>query len=66
MQITVIENQLERALKGLKRRLNKEGIFRELKRRRFYIKPSAKKKLKIKEALRKRKAAKRRARNIWS
>ena len=37
-------------MKVLKRQLNKEGLFRELKRRRFFVKPSIKKKLKIKEA----------------
>tara|TARA_B100001123_G_C14315658_1_gene633123 strand:- start:273 stop:473 length:201 start_codon:yes stop_codon:yes gene_type:complete len=66
LQVTVFENQVEKALKGLKRRLNKEGVFRELKRRRFYIKPSAKKKLKIKEAKKKRKAAKRHAWSQWN
>ncbi|HIB43455.1 MAG TPA: 30S ribosomal protein S21 [Nitrospina sp.] len=66
MQVTVYQNQVERALKGLKRQLSKEGFFKELKRRRFYQKPSVKKKLKIKEAKKKRKAAKRRSRNIWS
>ena len=39
---------------------------KELKRKRFYIKPSLKKKLKTKEALKKRKAAKRRSRSIWT
>ena len=34
----------------MKRQLNKEGLFKELKRRRFFVKPSIKKKLKIKEA----------------
>jgi|TARA_B100000745_G_C20131845_1_gene387860 small subunit ribosomal protein S21 len=66
LQVTVYQNQVERALKGLKRQLSKEGFFKELKRRRFYQKPSVKKKLKIKEAKKKRKAAKRRSRNIWS
>jgi small subunit ribosomal protein S21 len=66
LQVTVYQNQVERALKGLKRQLSKEGFFKELKRRRFYQKPSIKKKLKIKEAKKKRKAAKRRSRNIWS
>ncbi|MBT5028879.1 MAG: 30S ribosomal protein S21, partial [Nitrospina sp.] len=37
-----------------------------LKRKRFYMKPSDKKKLKIKEAKKKRKAAKRRFRSPWN
>ncbi len=41
----------------LKRELNKEGLFKELKARRFYEKPSLKKKRKIKEAMKKRKKA---------
>ncbi|HIE80562.1 MAG TPA: 30S ribosomal protein S21, partial [Nitrospinaceae bacterium] len=51
MQVTVYQNQVERALKGLKRQLSKEGFFKELKRRRFYQKPSVKKKLKINYAV---------------
>jgi small subunit ribosomal protein S21 len=65
LQVTVYQNQVERALKGLKRQLNKEGLFKELKRRRFYEKPSVKKKRKIKEAKKKRKMALRRNRSAW-
>ncbi|MBT3510154.1 MAG: 30S ribosomal protein S21 [Nitrospina sp.] len=65
MQVTVYQNQVEQALKGLKRRLSKEGLFRELKRRRFYEKPSERKKRKIKEAKKKRKNAKRLSRSLW-
>ena len=43
MYVNVYQNQVEQALKGLKRRLGKEGLFKELKRRRFYQKPSVKK-----------------------
>ncbi len=64
-QVTVYQNQVEKALKGLKRQLNKEGLFKELKLRRFYEKPSVKKKRKIKEAKKKRKLAKRRNRSTW-
>jgi len=49
----------------LKRELNKEGLFKELKRRRFYEKPSVKKKRKIKEAKKKRKVAMRRMRSSF-
>jgi len=52
-------------LKILKRQLNKEGLFKELKRRRYYIKPSIMKKLKIKEAKKKRKVANRRSNTAW-
>jgi len=44
--------------------MSKEGLFKELKRRRFYEKPSVKKKRKIKEAQKKRKTALRRRRSF--
>lgn len=65
MQVPVFQNQVDRALKTLKRQINKEGLFKELKRRRFYEKPSVKKKRKIKEAKKKRKMAMRRMRSSW-
>ncbi|UCD12756.1 MAG: 30S ribosomal protein S21 [Nitrospinaceae bacterium] len=65
LQVIVYQNQVDRALKVLKRQLIKEGLFKELKRRRFFMKPSIRKKLKIKEAKKKRKKANRPARSIW-
>ncbi len=52
MKIKVIDDQLEKAMKALKIRLAKDGMFRELKRRRFYEKPSVRKKRKQAEARR--------------
>jgi small subunit ribosomal protein S21 len=46
LDIKVYGNDVEKALKVLKRNLLREGIFRELKNRRFYEKPSVKKKRK--------------------
>ena len=66
IQVIVYQNQVDRALKVLKRAISKEGLFKELKRRRFYMKPSVKKKLKIKEAKKKRKVASKRLGSIWS
>ena len=57
--IKVYENQLERALKVLKRQIAKEGLLKELKRRSFYEKPSVKRKRKQKDARRKRLRAER-------
>ncbi len=54
MEVQVVDNHIERALKDLKRKLAKEGIMRELKKRRFYEKPSEKKKTKQKEARKRR------------
>ncbi|HET6418669.1 MAG TPA: 30S ribosomal protein S21 [Geobacteraceae bacterium] len=57
MTITVHGNDIERALRDLKRTLQREGVFKEIKRRRFYDKPSVKKKLKQIEAERRRRKA---------
>lgn len=54
MEIKVNGNDVERALKILKRELQKDGLFREIKKRSFYEKPSEKEKRKQREA-RKRK-----------
>ena len=54
MVIKVYENDVEKALKVLKRQVQKEGLFKEIKMRRFYEKPSIKKKRKQREAKRKR------------
>ena len=43
-----------RAMQKLKNKLIQEGLFAELKRRRFYAKPSLRKRLKREEAARQR------------
>jgi len=43
-----------RAIQKLKNKLIQEGLFQELKRRRFYAKPSLKRRLKREEAARTR------------
>jgi small subunit ribosomal protein S21 len=40
MQVFVRDNDIAAALRVLKRRMQREGVFRELKRRRAYEKPS--------------------------
>ena len=45
---------IERASRHLKRKMAGEGILRELKRRRHYMKPSIKKRKKMSEAARRR------------
>ena len=45
---------VEKALRVAKKKLAADGLFRELKRRRFYEKPSVKKKAKEREAARRR------------
>ena len=52
LEVTVDHN-IEKAMKILKRKLIKEGVFKELKLRRYYEKPSEKRKRKLKESLKK-------------
>lgn len=49
-----VNGNLEKAMRVLKRKLIREGVFKELKSRRFYEKPSEKKKRKNKESVKKR------------
>jgi len=48
------EKGVERAIKHLKRKMASEGILRELKRRRHYMKPSVRRRKKASEAARRR------------
>lgn len=54
MDIKVYDNNIEKALKDLKRKLQREGLFKEIKKRSFYEKPSEKEKRKQREARKKR------------
>lgn len=59
-----VDNNIEKAMKILKRKLIKEGLFKELKLRRYYEKPSEKRKRKLKESIKKiRKEAARQKKN---
>ncbi len=53
--------ELERALKKFRRKVQRAGIFRDIKKNRFYEKPSEAKRRKMKAAERRRKRRKRRA-----
>ncbi len=60
MEVRVQSRDIEKALRNLKKKLQLDGVFGELKKRRFYEKPSVKKKRKQLEAQkRKRKLLKR-------
>ena len=52
MEVKVIDNDVEKALKILKNKLSKSGLFKELKVRRADEKPSVKQKRKTIEAQR--------------
>ena len=61
LEVKVLNNQVEKAIRKLKRKMLREGILKELKQRQFYEKPSAKKRREHKESVRKyRKLMKRR------
>jgi small subunit ribosomal protein S21 len=60
LRIEVFDNQIEPALKALKREMLKGGVFKEMKRRAYYEKPSVKRKRKQAEARKKRRKAARR------
>ena len=42
MQIIVRENNVDQALRALKKKLQREGVYREMKMRRHYEKPAEK------------------------
>jgi small subunit ribosomal protein S21 len=54
LEIKVHGNDLEKALKLLKNKLQKEGLFKEIKQRSYFEKPSIKEKRKQREARKKR------------
>ena len=58
MLVMVRDNNIEQALKVLKKKMQREGVFREMKRRKSYEKPSEKRVREKGEAIRRsRKAA---------
>jgi small subunit ribosomal protein S21 len=56
-RVEVFDNQVEAALKQLKKLMLKEGAFQEMKRRAHYEKPSVKRKRKAAAARKKRRRA---------
>lgn len=62
MQVLVRDNNVDQALRVLKKRLQREGVFREMKLRKYYEKPSEKRVREAAEAVRRsRKAARKTA-----
>src|ERR671931_1219637 len=57
LQVLVRDNNVDQALRVLKKKMQREGVFREMKRRRFYEKPSER-------ATREKSEAARRARKL--
>ena len=52
MQVLVRDNNVDQALKALKKKMQREGTFREMKRRNHYEKPSEKRAREKAEAVR--------------
>ena len=62
LQIIVRDNNIDQALKALKKKMQREGTFREMKRRNHYERPSEKRAREQAEAVRRaRKLARKRA-----
>ena len=61
-KVEVSDNQVEAALKTLKKVMLKGGLFQEMKRRAYYEKPSVKRKRKQAQARKKRRRALKRSR----
>ncbi|MEM9044572.1 MAG: 30S ribosomal protein S21 [Pseudomonadota bacterium] len=62
MQVMVRVNNVDQALRALKKKMQREGIFREMKLRQHYEKPSVKKARERAEAIRRaRKLARKKA-----
>jgi small subunit ribosomal protein S21 len=55
LEVVVQEGDVGRALSALKRKMANEGLYKELKKRRFHEKPSVRRKRKQREADRRRK-----------
>lgn len=61
MQVVVRDNNVDQALRALKKKLQREGVFREMKLRNYYEKPSEKRARQKAEAIRRaRKLARKR------
>jgi small subunit ribosomal protein S21 len=54
LEVHVRDDRVEQAIRQLKNRLAREGVLRELKNRRHYFKPSELKRIKRREAARRR------------
>ena len=62
MQVVVRDNNVDQALRALKKKMQREGIFREMKMRRSFEKPSERKAREKAEAIRRsRKLARKKA-----
>jgi small subunit ribosomal protein S21 len=52
MEISVVEGNLEQAMRVMKKKMQKEGVYREIRLRKFYEKKSEKKRRRQAESIR--------------
>ncbi len=52
IQVTVKDNNVEQALRSLKKKMQREGLFKEMKLRKHFEKPSLKKAREKEESIR--------------
>ena len=60
LEVTLQDGNFNRAMSMLKRKMANEGIYKELRKRRFYEKPSAQRKRKREAAIRRERRRQRR------
>ena len=60
IEVNVKDNNVEQALRTLKKRMQREGLFREMKLRKHYEKPSLRKAREKEESIRRSRKLKRR------
>jgi small subunit ribosomal protein S21 len=54
LQVSVRDNNIDQALRVLKKRMQRDGVFRDMRAKRAYEKPSEKRIRKREEAIRRR------------
>ena len=52
IEVQVRNNNVEKAIRVLKKKIQKDGMMRELRQRHYYEKPTLKRQRKLKESLR--------------
>jgi len=55
-----VEGDIERAIRQFRKKIERDGLFKELRRRRFFEKPSERRKRKQREAAKRRRKTARR------
>ena len=64
MEVRVYDSNVEKAIKTLKRKLSRAGLFKELRKRKYFEKPSERRRRKQKEAQRRLRKKLRRQRQM--